>query len=78
MTSQNDTEKKACKIFNLKIISAQNLPPPTSHSGMKTYVKINVYGIPSDYAEFKTTTKTRQSQVAALTYHISILFLKKN
>jgi hypothetical protein len=25
---------------------------------MKTYLKINVYGIPSEHAEFKTTTKT--------------------
>ena len=50
--------KKSFEILNLKIISAQNLPSPEDGTQMKTFVKINVHGIPSDNAEYKTAIKS--------------------
>jgi phosphatidylinositol phospholipase C delta len=50
-------EPKLFEKLNIKIISAQNLPSPEDGTEMKTFVKIKVYGIPSDNAQHKTETK---------------------
>ena len=57
LIAQHNKEKKSCQILSIKIISAQYLHPPTNGDEMKTFVKINLHGIPSDNAEYKTTTK---------------------
>ena len=55
LTQQPDKNgKKPYETLNIKIISAQYLPAPDNGYEMNTLVKINVHGIPSDEAQFKS------------------------